>query len=90
MVEPYEVSWNPTAERALNHLPARMVPNVVEFVFGPLAENPARVGHPMSRELEGLQTARIVVYRIIYRIDEPAHQVTIEAVGHRRDIYRRR
>lgn len=90
VVKSYDVAWKPTAQRGLNRLPAKMVPNVVDFVFGPLAENPARVGHSMSLELDGLHSARVGVYRVVYRIDEPAHRVTVEAVGHRGDIYRRR
>lgn len=89
MDEAYKISWKPTAQRGLNRLPTKMASNVVAFVFGPGAENPARVGHPMSMELEGLHTARVGVYRVICRIDEAAHRVTIEAVGHRSDIYRR-
>lgn len=89
MAEPYGITWKPAALRGLNHLPGKMVPNVVEFVFGPLAENPARAGHELSLELAGLHSARVGVYRLVYRIDEPAHEVIIEAVGHRSDVYRR-
>ena len=32
---------------------------------------------------------RVGDYRILYRIDDPDQEITIYAVGHRRDVYRR-
>ena len=62
----------------------------IEFAYGPLAENPARVGHPLRFELEGLHSARRGGHRIIYRIDEERRVVVVEAIQHRADVYRRR
>ena len=53
-----------------------------------LAEDP----HPaQSKRLKGSPTFRLRVgdYRIIYSVDDEAEMVTIRAIGHRRDIYRR-
>lgn len=57
----------------------------MEFIYGPLAENPRRVGKALRFELEGLHSARRGDYRVIYRI---AHVVTITAIEHRADVYR--
>ncbi len=52
-----------------------------------LGENPRPHG---CRKLTGREGWRIRVgdYRVIYEIDDDAHNVTIFHVGHRRDVYR--
>lgn len=88
MSEPaFEITWSPTARRALAKLPEKVGTAVVEFIYGPLARNPYRVGKALRFELEGLHSARRGDFRIVYRI---ADQVTILAVEHRADIYRPR
>ena len=53
----------------VRHLrPERIVAAVVEFLLGPLSENPRRVGHQLQRELAGLWSARRGAYRVIYEI----------------------
>lgn len=63
----------------------RRSPPQPEFIYGPVAENPRRVGKELRRELEGLYSARRGDFRIIYRISDV---VTIIAIDHRADIYR--
>ncbi len=81
----YDVAWTPTAKRALQRLPEKVAAAAVEFIYGPLARNPHRVGKALRIELEGLHSARRGDYRIIYRIDET---VTVVAIDHRADAYR--
>lgn len=57
----------------------------IEFIYGPLAENPRRVGKPLRFDLAGLYSARRGDYRILYRIDDV---VTITGIEHRADVYR--
>jgi mRNA-degrading endonuclease RelE of RelBE toxin-antitoxin system len=83
--EVYPVAWTPTARRALTRLPEKAATAAVEFIYGPLAQNPQRVGKPLRFELEGLHSARRGDFRIIYRITEV---VTIVAIEHRADAYR--
>jgi len=54
-----------------------------------LAFEPKRMGKPLRLELEGLWSARRGPFRVIYRIDEDAHLVSVMAVDHRGDVYRR-
>lgn len=89
-VEPYDVDWTRTALRGLERLPEKAASACVEFVYGPLAENPARVGHELRFELAGKRSARRGDFRIIYQIEEAAHGVTITAIDHRSDVYRPR
>jgi mRNA interferase RelE/StbE len=85
---PYAIEWASPALRSLQRLPDKVGAAVVEFVYGGLAENPARVGRPLRWELEGLHSARRGDYRVVYRIDDTQRVVNIEAVAHRADIYR--
>lgn len=61
----------------------------VEFIFGPLAENPQRVGKPLRGELSGLRSARRGDYRVIYGMVEDARTVEILHIDRRSDVYRR-
>ena len=79
-----------SADRQLGRLPAKVAPAVVEFMLGPLCDNPHQVGHPLQRELAGLWSARRGAYRIVYEIDEEASEVIVVRVDHRADVYRRR
>ena len=65
----FDVAWTPSARRRFARLPESVATAVLEFVYGPLAENPARVGKPLRGELSGAHGARRGVYRVIYIID---------------------
>ncbi len=84
-VEPHAVAWTPTARRALIRLPEKVATAAVEFIYGPVAENPHRIGKPLRFEMAGLHSARRGDYRVIYRITDV---VTIVAIEHRSDAYR--
>lgn len=88
--EPFEIDWASSAFRALNRLPEKIATAVVEFVYGGLAENPHRAGHPLRFELEGKHSARRGDFRIVYEIDDHQRAVTVLALDHRSDIYRPR
>jgi prevent-host-death family protein len=83
----FDISWSPTARRALTKLPEKVGTAVIEFIYGPLATNSHRVGKPLRFELQGLLRARRGDFRIIYRISDV---VTIVASEHRADAYRPR
>jgi mRNA interferase RelE/StbE len=79
-----------SAERPLERLPQKVAAATVEFMLGPLIEDPRRVGHPLRRELGGLWSARKGAYRIIYELNDPEHEVQVVRIDHRSDVYRRR
>ena len=85
----YELRLAASAERALVRLPEFAAAAVVEFITGPLLENPERVGKRLSLELEGYLSARRGAYRVIYRIADGA-VVHVVRIDHRADVYRRR
>lgn len=85
----FEVAWAASAQRELARLPEKVATAVVEFAYGSLAESPRKVGAELHLELAGHHSARRGDFRSIYRVDDENHRVTIVAVGHRGDIYRR-
>ena len=84
----YEVELARTARRDMRAVPPRIVPAIIEFVYGDLARQPRRVGKALQRELEGLWGARRGPYRIIYDIIEERLIVIVVHVDHRADAYR--
>jgi mRNA interferase RelE/StbE len=72
----------------MDSVPPRVIPAIVEFVYGDLAEFPRRVGKPLERELAGSFSARRGSYRILYDIHDDRLQVSILRVAHRGDVYR--
>jgi len=70
------------------HLPEAVSAAVIEFITGPLIENPRRVGRQLRNELAGIYSARRGTYRILYRIDETIRTVTVLRIDHRGDVYR--
>lgn len=72
----------------MSSVPPRIIPAIVEFAYGGLAENPRHVGKPLKRELAGSYSARRGSYRILYDIDDQKQQVSILRVAHRADAYR--
>jgi mRNA interferase RelE/StbE len=86
----YQVEFAGAARRDLRGVPPRIVPAIIEFVYGDLARNPRRVGKPLQRELEGVWGARRGPYRIIYEIVDDHLLVLVIHVDHRADVYRTR
>jgi mRNA interferase RelE/StbE len=86
---PWDVQVTAPARRQLDRLPISVAAAVVE-TFGAIASNPRRLGKPLRFELEGHWSARRGPYRIVYRIDNETRTVSIVAVAHRSEVYRRR
>lgn len=85
----YQLKVAASAERALERLPSFAAAAIVEFITGPLIENPHRVGKPLAFELTGYHSARRGAYRVVYRIQEP-DLVLVVRIDHRADVYRLR
>ncbi len=77
------------ARREFDRLPISVATAVLETLDA-IAENPRRLGKPLMLEHEGRYSARRGPYRIIYELDDEQHLVRVVAIGHRRDVYRRR
>jgi mRNA interferase RelE/StbE len=87
--EPYTLRTTPTVRRALaGTLPGAVAAAACEFITGPLPEQLHRIGQELLPPLDDRFSARRGTYRVIYRIDDQAHVLTVVDIGHRRDVYR--
>ncbi len=88
------MSWtvvlSAAAIRTLDSVPPRVLPAVIEFLYGPLARDPHRVGKPLRDDFAGLHSARRGSYRVLYEIDDDRGTVTVIRIAHRSSAYRRR
>jgi mRNA-degrading endonuclease RelE of RelBE toxin-antitoxin system len=77
-----------TAARQLaERLPEAAAAARIGFIFGPLADNPHRVGAFLRKPFEGQWRARRGEYRVRYRMDELSEVVYVLDVDHCRAVY---
>ena len=82
-----ELTWS--AKRALtDHLPEAVAAACWQFIQGPLAEDPYRVGKPLRHHLEGRFSARRGEFRVIYQIVEDRIIIRVIHIAQRRNVYR--
>lgn len=84
----YSLDFTNRAERELDELP----PDLQERVLSRLWRIMDQPRGPRANKLEGyvdVWAIRAGDYRAIYKIDDAAGLISVEAVGHRRDVYRR-
>lgn len=85
----YRIELTRTAKNALTEgLPETVAVACWEFIRGPLAENPHRVGKPLRDRLGGSYSARRGEFRVVYEIFDERVVVRIIHIAHRRDVYR--
>ena len=84
----FELRVAASAARALERLPESVAAAIVEFMTGPLLEEPMRVGKPLLRQLSGYRSARRGAYRVVYAVDETTQLVLVVRIDHRADVYR--
>lgn len=86
---PFRLILAPGARRALTDLlPEAAAAAAWEFISGPLASAPRRVGTPLRPPFEDHWRARRGEYRVRYEIHEATRTVRILDIDHRRDAYR--
>ena len=86
----FRIIFSRQAKRALDlELPKSIAAACAEFIFGPLAENPYRVGKPLREPALPLYSARRGEFRVVYDIRHEEIIVEIIDIRHRRDVYRK-
>ena len=86
----HHVDLSARARRDLDvRLPTRIALAASAFIYGPLAENPMRVGKSLGGRLTGHRAARVGQYRVLYRVDDERVVVLVVTVAHRGVVYRR-
>ncbi|WP_309343711.1 type II toxin-antitoxin system RelE family toxin [Actinomyces oris] len=85
----YQIQFSPAAARQLRKLDGR-TQRRIQAVVELLAQEPRPAGAKKLVGGHGEWRVRTGNYRIIYEIDDGVLVVLVLAVGHRRDVYRRR
>lgn len=83
----WRIVITPTAFKMLSSIADRRVRDKIVAVIDRLAEEPEKQGKALVGELSGLRSIRAVGqrYRVVYRLIEQQVEVTVLAVGIRRD-----
>jgi len=84
----WDVRLAPSAIRDLDRLSPRVMPAIIEFLYGPLADNPHRLGKPLRADFEGSYGARRGSYRVLFDIKEAEHVVRVYRISARATAYR--
>ena len=85
----YQIELTKAAKNALTDLlPEAVAVACWEFIRGPLAESPYRVGKPLRDQLEGRYSARRGEFRVIYQIFDNRIVVRVIHIARRCDVYR--
>ncbi|MFZ1488796.1 MAG: type II toxin-antitoxin system prevent-host-death family antitoxin [Ilumatobacteraceae bacterium] len=79
---------SPAARALADELLEAVAVAIIGFITGALLDDPRRVGRELRRELAGVRAVRRGTYRVLYRIDEDRHEVTVVRIDHRKDVYR--
>lgn len=87
VAEGYSWVLSARAERDLNALPEGVAVAMLEFIAGPIAENPWRLGGPLRDRWQGYRSAHRAGYRVMYRVDEDAGRVRVARIAPRPDAY---
>lgn len=86
----WKVEVTSPALKGFRRLPEKATAAIVEFVTGPLADDPRRLSKPLMNELLGLRTARRGDYRVLFTLDVEEHILYVQPIEHRSDVYKPR
>lgn len=88
MSEPWRVRLTGPARRSLEQeLPEPVAWAAYTFITERLPLNPHRLGGALSEPYEGLRSAHLGTYRVVYHVDDAAHTVYVVAIRLRGDVY---
>jgi mRNA-degrading endonuclease RelE of RelBE toxin-antitoxin system len=88
-VKAHRIRFTARAERDLDKMPEKIATACAEFIFGPLGQDPYRLGKPLVGEFAGTYSARRGSYRVLYEIDDDEIVIEILHIDHRAHVYRR-
>lgn len=84
----YSIQFKPSVEKDFTSLPKPLVSRVYERIRQ-LAGNPFPHSTVKLQGAERMYRLRVGDYRIVYEVDTDAALITVHAVQHRREVYRR-
>jgi mRNA interferase RelE/StbE len=86
----WRVEVSSEAKRGLDRLPEKVAAAIVEFITGPLPDNPLRVSKDLSGRLAGYRSARRGDYRVVIQTIDVDQVVLVVRIDHRAHVYRPR
>ena len=87
--ESYLLAITPTARRQLtDHLPEVVAAASYESIVSPWPQSPHSVGKRLRSAPDDRQSAGRGTSRVVHRIDDAPHTVTVLDGAHRRDAFR--
>lgn len=88
MTDRWTVKLTAPGRRALQQdLPEPVAWAAYTFIAERLPGNPYRLGHELSGPYEGIHSAHLGTYRVLYRIDDSHHTLYILSIRLRGDVY---
>ena len=88
MTHRWAVELTGPARRALERdLPEPVAWAAYTFITERLPVNPRRLGGELSGPYEGIRSAHLGTYRVVYRIDDNSHTVYVLSIRLRGDVY---
>ena len=84
----YSVSIRLSADKELCKLPEAVQKRIASAI-GTLASDPRPVGCVKLTGFDNAHRIRVGSYRVVYSVNDRLKTVTVEAVGDRKEIYRR-
>jgi len=85
----YRLIFTPSAERAFLALPTHVRTRLDARLLA-LQEQPRPAGVKLLAGVKGVYRLRVGDYRVLYEVRDAELLVLVLAVGHRREVYRRR
>jgi mRNA interferase RelE/StbE len=83
----YSVEYDPQAISDLKKIPKPQRQRIVTKIDWLVANFENVQPLPLSANLTGFYKLRVGDYRVIYEVDRTVRIITVDRVGHRRDVY---
>lgn len=84
----YSLNYKPSVEKDLQSIPRAVVSRIVRRIDR-LPSDPFPPQAAKLQSAERLYRLRVGDYRVVYEVDTRALRIIVQAVRHRRDVYRR-
>ncbi len=84
----YKPAFHPDVAKDLRRLDRGIRQRILDKIQWLLKHVEEMRHKPLTAQWEGMYRLRVGDYRVVYGIDRKQRQVTIYAVGHRREVYK--
>jgi mRNA interferase RelE/StbE len=86
----YDLIFVPGARDDLQKLDRHVAQRVLDRLRWLAANFESVTPEPLTGDWKGLFKFRVGSYRVLYAVDQADQELTVYAIGHRREVYKRR